>query len=136
MIPIFYGLFLSSRHEVNFNAFGFSLLLLAVTLRGLKQVLQARILRNDGHIDALTLLYYVAPNNLVIFVFWSLAVEGTEPYHVLFNARWRTWAVLLLSAAFAAAFNLLSKAIRGSVFLNLRRVPNICYQIVVPSLNA
>jgi len=108
MIPIFYGLFLSSHHEVNFNAFGFSLLLLAVTLRGLKQVLQARILRDDGHVDALTLLYYVAPNNLVIFVFWSLAAEGTEPYHVLFNARWRTWAVLLLSAGFAAAFNLLT----------------------------
>lgn len=108
MLPIFAGLAISSNNEVNFDGFGFIVLLIGIILRALKQVLQAKILRDEGKIDALTLLYYIAPQNFIIFFIWSLSAEGLEPGRVLLTARWQTWTVLIISTLFAAMFNLLS----------------------------
>jgi len=98
----------STQTEANFHFGGFILMMLCVSMRAFKQVLQAKILRASDKIDPLTLLYYVAPQSFVLFFLWSLAKDGLEPIAVLFEMPLRTWLLIIFSAMVASCFNVVA----------------------------
>ncbi|CAE8589337.1 unnamed protein product, partial [Polarella glacialis] len=82
MIPLCGGALLSSMEEVNFSWAGFSLSVMAMLLRALRSVLQGRLLVED-RVDSVTLCYYMAPFNLMLFAFASAVLEGLGPQRAL-----------------------------------------------------
>eukprot|EP00397_Hematodinium_sp_SG-2012_P015925 GEMP01016229.1.p1 GENE.GEMP01016229.1~~GEMP01016229.1.p1 ORF type:complete len:364 (+),score=68.67 GEMP01016229.1:1199-2290(+) len=111
MVPIIIGSIVLCTQEHTFHTIGFLCILGALALRALKQVLQARLLCGRHSMDALTLLYYVAPYGFVIFILWSFIQEGpTAPISALIDgtAPLKILLLIVVSALVAAAFNILS----------------------------
>jgi len=105
---ILFGSMASAKTEANFHLLGFVLMMLCVALRAFKQVMQARLLRASDRVDALTLLYYVTPQNFVAFFLWSLVNNGIEPFAVLLEMPLQTWILILFSAVVASCFNVVA----------------------------
>lgn len=114
MVPLCGGAMISSVQEVNFSLLGTVLSVAAVVFRAVKILLQGRLLC-DAKVDPVTLCYYMAPFNLVIFLTGSIAVEGWAPLekllrndHFSLSGEASLPAALLFSAFLACFFNIAS----------------------------
>mmetsp|Transcript_87423 Transcript_87423/g.209155 ORF Transcript_87423/g.209155 Transcript_87423/m.209155 type:complete len:346 (+) Transcript_87423:23-1060(+) len=113
MIPVCGGAAISSYSEVNFSLLGSIFSITAVVFRALKTLLQGRLLC-DQKVDSVTLCYYMAPFNLLLFALCSCLTEGLQPWRALSgaNSTFVEQAYLGISLAvsgfLACAFNILS----------------------------
>lgn len=86
-VPILSGGFvLCYRHEANFHILGMLACFLAAVFRGAKSILQATLL-SDGHLDSISLLYYMAPWSGLLLFLLSFALEGSAPVASFFAIR-------------------------------------------------
>mmetsp|Transcript_46282 Transcript_46282/g.110132 ORF Transcript_46282/g.110132 Transcript_46282/m.110132 type:complete len:370 (+) Transcript_46282:127-1236(+) len=78
------GLILCSAKEPNFNMLGTGLAVGAAVLRALKSVMQEKLLTDPSEkLDAVTLLYYMAPHAGLLLLVASLLFEGLGPLQLL-----------------------------------------------------
>lgn len=114
MVPLCGGAMMSSIQEVNFSVPGTLLSIAAVVFRGVKILLQGRLLC-DAKVDSVTLCYYMAPFNLAIFLMGCIALEGWAPLEKLLQSdpfslrgQGNLPAALCFSAFLACFFNIAS----------------------------
>jgi len=82
------GLLVCSTEEVNFNLHGATLAILATVLRATKSVMQEKLLDPKAKdMDAVSLLFYLAPWAGLFLVIMSLCYEGLEPLRMLYPWR-------------------------------------------------
>lgn len=80
------GLGLCSAEEVNFHWLGAIFCMGATILRGLKSIMQGSIMsKKEDKLDAVTLLYYMAPWAAAVLSVLGLFLEGIEPWTLLFS---------------------------------------------------
>lgn len=70
--------------EMNFNLIGATSCVGAAVLRGMKSIMQARLLSGSQKLDSVELLYHMSPYAAVVLYLFALAVEGVEPILLLF----------------------------------------------------
>jgi len=81
------GIVLCAAKEVNFNLWGALFCLGATVMRGVKSIIQGKILSSPGErLDSVALLYYMAPWSAALLLAMSLATEGSEPMLLLYGA--------------------------------------------------
>merc|ERR550525_741942 len=85
MVIISSGLVVCSAREANFNAYGAFFVLGATVMRGVKSVIQDRLLGPNEKLDSVTLLLYMAPWSGTLLLFIVFLVEGTEPFGMLLS---------------------------------------------------
>jgi len=82
------GLLVCSSEEVNFDVNGVTFALLATVLRAVKSVMQEKLLDpKEKDMDAVTLVYYMAPYAGSFLVSMSIACEGADPIMFLYPYR-------------------------------------------------
>merc|ERR1712232_523073 len=89
MPVICFGLATCVTKEVNFHLFGACSCVGAAVLRGVKSIVQARLLSGESgqrKLDSVELLYYMSPYAAVVLGAFALAMEGTRPVTLLFAA--------------------------------------------------
>merc|ERR1719329_186316 len=80
------GLGLCSAEEVNFHWLGAIFCTGATVLRGLKSIMQGAIMsKKEDRLDAVTLLYYMAPWAAAVLSVLGLFSEGLEPWTLLIS---------------------------------------------------
>merc|ERR1719329_586429 len=80
------GLGLCSAEEMNFNLVGALFCAGATVLRGLKSIMQGAIMsKKEDRLDAVTLLYYMAPWAAAVLSVLGLFSEGLEPWTLLIS---------------------------------------------------
>lgn len=77
------GLLLCSVKEVNFHVLGVTCAILSTILRAAKSIVQGQLLTPEKKLDAVTLLYYMAPWSAAFLFIGSLSLEGTKPLMLL-----------------------------------------------------
>lgn len=81
------GIVLCAAKEVNFNLWGALFCLGATVMRGVKSIIQGKILSSPGErLDSVALLYYMAPWSAALLLAMSLFTEGSEPMLLLYGA--------------------------------------------------
>jgi len=106
---------LGERSEIRF--LGVLLSLSSAGLRAARATVQAELLKGEGNIDSITLLYYSSPFNLALFLCGSLVLEGAAPWVELCVLPFSGLFWILAAAVAAASYNLvaffLARACRG-----------------------
>jgi len=109
------GLIVCGVKEVHFHVLGLSCATLATILRAVKSIIQGQLLTPEEKLDAVTLLYYMAPWAALFLFLMGLCVEGFKP-------------ILLLYYGFEqderAAANVLSLLILGGLNACLLNITN------------
>jgi len=137
------GLLVCGTAEVNFHLYGAIFAVVSTVLRALKSVMQEKMLDpKEKDMDAVTLLYHMAPYAGLFLVSMSIAFEGPDPIMMLFP--WRdgvptvgtTQVLMLLSlsginACFLNIANNLVTAYLGAVMLQILGNLKSCISIVV-----
>lgn len=77
------GLSICVMDEMNFHPIGAASCIGAAILRGVKSIIQARLLSGDEKLDSVELLYYMSPYAAIVLYIFALVVEGTEPVQLL-----------------------------------------------------
>merc|ERR1712216_179159 len=72
------GLCICVTDEVNFHLLGAASCVGAAVLRGVKSIIQARLL-SGARLDPVELLYYMSPYAAGVLYACALAIEGVEP---------------------------------------------------------
>jgi len=111
LFPVCFGCIFCIEGEINFSLLGTFFGFAAVFLRGIKNVVQASLLRDQQPpVPASSLLYYQAPYAFCIYIGASLAVEGLTPIKILANYQ-ENWKLILGVSAtglIACTFNLMT----------------------------
>lgn len=83
MLIICGGLMLCSMLEINFHLLGAICIFAATTLRSLKSIIQCDLMADPADkLDAVSLLYYMAPHAGGMLIVVSLATEGLRPFTI------------------------------------------------------
>jgi solute carrier family 35 protein E1 len=107
MVPLCSGTAVSTASELNFDLVGALLSVLSVWLRALKATLQGRLLC-DEKVDSVTLCYYMAPFNVMLFGLGSAFTEGAAPFRRLLGPEEDSGMLMLSilgSSLLACTFN-------------------------------
>merc|ERR1719191_117322 len=100
------GLCLCMTQEVNFHLVGVLSCIGAAVLRGLKSIVQGKLLSGERKLHSVELQYYTAPYMAVVLFLFASAMEGSEPLLLICVRPWQTsstgfpqvLALLLLTA--------------------------------------
>merc|ERR1712151_1012403 len=107
LVPITFGGALCAVGEPSaILVLGLIASLLAVVFRALRTVLQERLLRGEDPIDSLTLLFYTAPFNLLLFLLASSYKERVQPWTDILEVPRAGQVFIAITACTAALFNL------------------------------
>lgn len=80
------GIILCAAKEVNFHLLGAIFCFGATVMRGVKSIIQGKLLSAPGEkLDSVALLYYMAPWSAVLLFAMAFVSEGTEPLVVLLD---------------------------------------------------
>jgi len=80
------GIILCAAKEVNFHLLGAIFCFGATVMRGVKSIIQGKLLSAPGEkLDSVALLYYMAPWSAVLLFAMAFISEGTEPLVVLLD---------------------------------------------------
>eukprot|EP00908_Phaeocystis_cordata_P007588 Transcript_18242.p2 GENE.Transcript_18242~~Transcript_18242.p2 ORF type:complete len:201 (-),score=54.54 Transcript_18242:478-1080(-) len=100
MLPMCGGVMLCVHGETNFHVVGFGAVILATLLRGIKSILQQRLLTSpEEKLDSMSLLFYMSGPSIVFLSLFSAATE----YEALWEVRLyqpeaaHLWALIVLS---------------------------------------
>lgn len=105
MFPLCCGAALTAAGDVNFSWTGTFLSVASVEFRVLRSLLQGWLLCDDK-VDPISLCYYMAPFNVLLFGLGGAVLEGSAPLRQLAACQPRLIAALLLSSVFACTFNI------------------------------
>eukprot|EP00397_Hematodinium_sp_SG-2012_P033934 GEMP01036334.1.p1 GENE.GEMP01036334.1~~GEMP01036334.1.p1 ORF type:complete len:350 (+),score=27.78 GEMP01036334.1:29-1078(+) len=108
MVPIIIGTILQCWGETTFDGFGLVCVLGGCAMRAVKQVLQAKLLCGSLDMHPMALLYYVAPWSFLMFMVWSLIVEGKQPIFVLLDSEFKVRVIFLVGAVVAGGYNIIA----------------------------
>lgn len=119
MVPMCGGVMMCTAGELNFNWLGFAAVVSATLLRGVKSIIQGRLLTApEDRFDSLTLLFHmsgcsIAPLGVYVVLFEygfvvdpRLCVFGTSLQHACGAGAGRRWALVVLSGCVAFFLNL------------------------------
>lgn len=109
MVPMCGGVMMCTAGEVNFNLVGFSAVIAATLLRGVKSIMQQRLLQSpDEKLDSMSLLYHMSGPSVLILGAISAATEHAAFYEErLYTAEAaRLWGLILLSGCVSFFLNL------------------------------
>jgi len=140
MVSISGGLMICASFDADFNAAGVTFAMLATALRGLKSIMQQRILTEK--VDSILLLFYMAPCAGASMLLGSAWQEGAQPVAVLLESEpsgARACALLLAlgscNACFVNLANFLvtkhTSAVTLQVLGNVKSCLNIGVSVVV-----
>ena len=108
MIPMCGGVMLCTAGEINFNWLGFAAVVTATLLRGVKSIIQGRLLTApEDKFDSLTLLYHMSGSSIAPLGAYAALVEYPALYDPLLrgDGALRRWALVLLSGFVAFLLN-------------------------------
>ena len=109
MVPMCGGVMMCTAGEVNFHWVGFIAVVAATLLRGVKSILQGRLLTEpEDKLDELTLLHHMAGCSLPPLGLYAALVEHSALYDPRLRGEGATrrWALVLLSGVVAFLLNL------------------------------
>ena len=109
MVPMCGGVMMCTAGEVNFHWVGFIAVVAATLLRGVKSILQGRLLTEpEDKLDELTLLHHMAGCSLPPLGLYAALVEHGALYDPRLRGEGATrrWALVLLSGVVAFLLNL------------------------------
>lgn len=105
---IFVGMVLTTTGEVNFDSFGFVLVLIATVTRALKSVMQGLLLSSpEERLDAIELLYHMSKRSVVWLGLWAVICER-EAFFDRTVMDLGMWACILLTALVAFFLNVVN----------------------------
>eukprot|EP00929_Paragymnodinium_shiwhaense_P000813 TRINITY_DN101019_c0_g1_i1.p1 TRINITY_DN101019_c0_g1~~TRINITY_DN101019_c0_g1_i1.p1 ORF type:complete len:369 (-),score=61.95 TRINITY_DN101019_c0_g1_i1:347-1381(-) len=139
------GLATCVTQEVNFHFFGALSCVGAAVLRGVKSIVQARLLSGESgqrKLDSVELLYYMSPYAALVLALFAFAMEGTSPVTLLAGSLfspsatgvWRVVALLLLTALnawFLSVANFLVTHHTSAVTLQVLGNVKTCLSILI-----
>lgn len=109
MLPMCGGVMLCTAGELNFNIIGFVTVVASTLLRGVKSIVQARLLTSpEERLDPLTLLYHMSRSSVVPLGLYAALFEYPCLYDPLLRDRGaiRLWVLVLLSGLVAFFLNI------------------------------
>ena len=109
MVPMCGGVMMCAAGEINFNLIGFVAVVASTLLRGVKSILQGRLLTApEDKFDSLTLLYHMSGCSIAPLGAYAALVEYPALYDPLLrhDGAARRWGLVLLSALVAFFLNL------------------------------
>merc|ERR1719401_605297 len=101
------GVIICSSKEVNFDILGVTSCVGAAVLRGVKTIIQARLL-TDAKMDPVELLYYMSPFAAIVLGAFAVCIEGIEPVLLVCWSPLRTpstGVLTVIALLFATALN-------------------------------
>ncbi|CAD7926464.1 unnamed protein product [Amoebophrya sp. A120] len=114
LIPVTFGGSLCAWGEPSkFAIFGLVVSMGAAIFRALRAIVQANIMRGQDPIDSITLLFYAAPFNTLLFLGGSLAIEGSGPWIDIFEVPFSGLLWIASAASCAACYNLFAFLLVG-----------------------
>merc|ERR1719487_2490343 len=116
------GVMLCTVGEPSMHVLGLAYNICSTFLRGVKSVLQ-QILLTDHKIDAITLLYLMAPQAGMVLLPLSLWQEGNEPWIAFWNPTPATFWLVLLSCLNACFLNV-------TTFIVTRETSSVTLQVL------
>jgi drug/metabolite transporter (DMT)-like permease len=78
------GLIVCGVKEVHFHFLGLSMAIIATVLRAVKSIIQSQLLTPEEKLDAVTLLYYMAPWAALFLFSMGICLEGSKPILLLY----------------------------------------------------
>jgi solute carrier family 35 protein E4 len=136
------GLIVCGVKEVNFHVLGLSCAICATVLRAVKSIIQGQLLTEK--MDAVTLLYYMAPWAAVFLFAMGVCVEGLKPilllrYGLMQDEKAAQTVIMLLilgglNACFLNITNFQVTADTSAVMLNVLGNVKNCIGIIVSVL--
>ena len=141
MVPMCGGVMMCTAGEVNFHALGFAAVVASTLLRGVKSILQGKLLTApEEKFDSLTLLYHMSWCSIAPLGAYAALVE----YPALYDPQLRgpgalgLWGLVLLSALNAFLLNLanflvtkLTSAVTLQVLGNVKVVLSIGISLLI-----
>jgi len=109
MVPMCGGVMLCTAGELNFSVCGFTAVVSATVLRGVKTILQARLLTGaQEKFDSLTLLYHMSKSSIAPLGTFAALVEYSALYDPRLGSHHATkrWALVFISGLVAFFLNL------------------------------
>ena len=110
----------------------------AAVARAVKTLVMSKLMAGQEPLDALTLLFYAAPFNMALFLFWSFLREGLEPWVQIWSVPLTGQFWIWINALNAAIFNLSSfliikhlGAAMGLILGNLKTPTTIVLSMVL-----
>mmetsp|Transcript_35241 Transcript_35241/g.74033 ORF Transcript_35241/g.74033 Transcript_35241/m.74033 type:complete len:301 (+) Transcript_35241:354-1256(+) len=100
LLPMCGGVMLCTAGEINFNIVGFSLVIISTLLRGVKSIVQGKLLTApEERLDALTLLYHMSRSSVVPLGAYAAAFEYPAIHDPLLRGHGalRIWGLIFLS---------------------------------------
>ena len=106
-IPMCGGVMLCTAGEVNFHVLGFLAILASTLLRGIKSILQARLLSPEERMDALTLLYHMSRASIAPLGLYAALGEypALNDPHLASADSFRLWLLILTSGLISFLLN-------------------------------
>jgi solute carrier family 35 protein E4 len=141
MIPMCGGVMLCTAGEGNFSFLGFAMVVAATLLRGVKSIIQGRLLTApEDKLDSLTLLYHMSGCSIAPLGFYAAIVEYPALYdpRLRHDGALRRWSLVLLSGFVAFFLNLCNfvvtkrtSAVTLQVLGNVKVVGSIGVSLVI-----
>lgn len=138
------GLIVCGVKEVNFHVLGLSCAICATILRAVKSIIQGRLLTPAEKLDAVTLLYFMAPWSAAFLFAMGLLSEGLKPLLLLqyglqqdAEATKNVLLLLIMGGLNACLLNITNfqvTADTGAVMLNVLGNVKNCVGIIVSVL--
>jgi drug/metabolite transporter (DMT)-like permease len=109
MLPMCGGVMMCTAAEINFHLVGFGAVIAATLLRGVKSIVQQRLLTSpEEKLDSMSLLFHMSGPSIVFLSLFSAATE----YEALWEARLyqpeavHLWGLIVLSGGVSFLLNL------------------------------
>lgn len=141
MLPMCGGVMMCTAGEINFNATGFAAVVGATLLRGVKSILQQRLLTEpDERFDSLTLLYHMSGCSIAPLAAYAALVEhaALRDPKLAGEGAASLWALVLASGLVAFFLNLanftvtkLTSAVALQVLGNVKVVLSIALSLAI-----
>ena len=109
MVPMCGGVMMCTAGEINFHLLGFGAVIAATLLRGIKSILQQRLLQSpEERLDSMSLLYHMSGPSVLILGVISAATEHAAFHDERLYApeAARLWGLILLSGGVSFFLNL------------------------------
>jgi drug/metabolite transporter (DMT)-like permease len=130
MLPMCGGVMMCTAAEINFHLVGFSAVIAATLLRGVKSIVQQRLLTSpEEKLDSMSLLFHMSGPSVVILSLFSAATE----YEALWEQRLyepeaaHLWGLIVLSGCVSFMLNLANFLVTkytSAIALQVRGNPN------------